>query len=154
MRFLVVAVGRARAGPERALWDEYAGRLKTPIELVEVDWKRSGPGSSEREAALLLKAVPAGALLVALDERGKSLSSESFARTLAQWRDQGTPTIAFVIGGADGLAEDVRRRARLLLSLGAMTWPHLLVRGLLAEQLYRAECIWAGHPYHRGEKAP
>ena len=86
---------------------------------------------------------------LALDERGKSLTSEAFAKTLARWRDEGTADVAFVIGGADGLADTLRKRARLLLSLGAMTWPHMLVRGLLAEQLYRAERIWAGHPYHR-----
>jgi 23S rRNA (pseudouridine1915-N3)-methyltransferase len=149
MRFLVVAVGRARAGPERALWEAYSERLTTPIRLIEVESKRPGPGLMDREAELLLNAVPNDAILVALDERGKSLSSEAFAKTLAQWRDQGAATIAFVIGGADGLADDARRRARLLLSLGAMTWPHLVVRGLLAEQLYRAERIWAGHPYHR-----
>jgi 23S rRNA (pseudouridine1915-N3)-methyltransferase len=149
MRFLVVAVGRARAGPERALWEAYSERLTTPIRLIEVESKRPGPGLQDREAELLLKAVPDDATLVALDERGKSPASEAFARTLAQWRDGGVSTVAFVIGGADGLADDVRKRARLLLSLGAMTWPHLLVRGLLAEQLYRAERIWAGHPYHR-----
>ncbi len=149
MRFLVVAVGRSRAGPELALWQEFSGRLTTQARLVEVESKKAGPGLKDREAELLLKAVPDGAPLVALDERGKSLSSETFARTLAQWRDEGTSDVAFVIGGADGLADSVRKRARLLLSLGAMTWPHMLVRGLLAEQLYRAERIWAGHPYHR-----
>lgn len=150
MRLLVVAVGRARAGPERALWEEFSGRLTQPVQLVEVESKRAGPGLKDREAELLLKAVPDDATLVALDERGKSLSSEAFARLVAGWRDGGTGTLAFVIGGADGLAETVRKRARLLLSLGAMTWPHMLVRGLLAEQLYRAERILAGHPYHRG----
>lgn len=150
MRLLVVAVGRARAGPELALWTEFSERLTTEIRLVEVASKRAGPGLRDREAELLLKSVPDGAALVALDERGKSLTSEAFAKTLASWRDEGTPSVAFVIGGADGLADSVRKRARLLISLGAMTWPHLLVRGLLAEQLYRAERIWAGHPYHRG----
>ena len=150
MHLLVVAVGRARAGPERALWAEYSGRLATPIRLVEVESKRAGPGLKEREAELLLKSLPEDATVVALDERGKSLSSEDFAKKLAQWRDGGSGTVAFVIGGADGLADGVRKRSSLLLSLGPMTWPHLLVRGLLAEQLYRAERIWAGHPYHRG----
>ncbi|MBM3533220.1 MAG: 23S rRNA (pseudouridine(1915)-N(3))-methyltransferase RlmH [Alphaproteobacteria bacterium] len=149
MRFLVVAVGHARAGPERALWEAYSERLVTPTRLIEVESKRPGPGLKEREAELLLKSVPDDAVIVALDERGKSLTSENFAKTLAQWRDGGAATATFVIGGADGLAEGVRMRARLLLCLGAMTWPHLLVRGLLAEQLYRAERIWAGHPYHR-----
>jgi 23S rRNA (pseudouridine1915-N3)-methyltransferase len=149
VRFHVAAVGRARAGPELALWQEFSGRLTTQIRLVEVESKKAGPGLKDREAELLLKSVPDGSALVALDERGKSLTSEIFAKTLAQWRDEGTADVAFVIGGADGLADTLRKRARLLLSLGAMTWPHMLVRGLLAEQLYRAERIWAGHPYHR-----
>lgn len=149
MRLLVVAVGRARAGPERALWEEFSGRLTPAIQLVEVESKRPGPGLKDREAELLLKAIPEDATLVALDERGKTLTSEAFARQIAGWRDGGTGTLAFVIGGADGLADSVRKRARLLLSLGAMTWPHMLVRGLLAEQLYRADRILAGHPYHR-----
>jgi len=149
VRFHVVAVGRARAGPELALWQEFSGRLTTQIRLVEVESKKAGPGLKDREAELLLKSVPDGSLIVALDERGRSLSSEAFARTLATWRDEGTADVAFVIGGADGLTDTLRKRARLLLSLGAMTWPHMLVRGLLAEQLYRAERIWAAHPYHR-----
>ena len=149
MKILVVAVGRARPGPERALWEEFSGRLDWPIRLVEVESKKAGPGLKDREAELLLQAVPDAALLVALDERGKALSSPDLARQLGRWQDQGTGTLAFVIGGADGLAEPVRAKARLVLSLGPMTWPHMLVRGLLAEQLYRAERILQGHPYHR-----
>ena len=149
MRLLVVAVGRARAGPERALWEEFSGRLTPAVKLIEVESKSPGHGLKDREAELLLKAIPDDATLVALDERGKSISSEAFAKLIAGWRDGGTGTLAFVIGGADGLADSVRKRARLLLSLGAMTWPHMLVRGLLAEQLYRADRILAGHPYHR-----
>ena len=150
MKLLVVAVGRARAGPERALWTEFSERLTTPVRLVEVESKRAGPGLKEREADLLLGALPDDATLVALDERGKAFASDDFARKFAAWRDGGTGTLAFAIGGADGLADSVRKRAKLLMSLGPMTWPHLLVRGLLAEQLYRAERILAGHPYHRG----
>ena len=150
MKLLVVAVGRARAGPERALWEEFSGRLTPPIRLVEVESKRAGPGLKDREAELLLGAVPDDATLIALDERGKAFASEDFAKKIAAWRDGGTGTLAFVIGGADGLADSVRKRAKLLMSLGPMTWPHLLVRGLLAEQLYRADRILAGHPYHRG----
>ena len=90
MRFHVVAVGRARAGPELALWQEFSGRLTTQIRLVEVESKKAGPGLKDREAELLLKSVPEQAVLVALDERGKSLSSEAFSKTLAKWRDEGT----------------------------------------------------------------
>jgi 23S rRNA (pseudouridine1915-N3)-methyltransferase len=99
---------------------------------------------------LLLAQVPAGSLLVALDERGKQMESPSFAERLAVWRDSGRGHLTFVIGGADGHSEQIRNRAECLLSFGAMTWPHMLVRGMLAEQLYRAECILANHPYHRG----
>ena len=152
MRLHIVAVGKLKAGPHAALARHYAERLAWPLALREVEEKRPLPPAEikEREGALLLAAVPAGAVLVALDERGKTLSSAAFAQKLAQWRDGGTSDLAFLIGGADGLAEAVRQKAQLVLSLGAMTWPHLLVRGMLLEQLYRAQQILAGHPYHRG----
>ena len=152
MRLHIVAVGKLKAGPHAALARHYAERLAWPLVLREVEEKRPLPAAElkEREAALLLAAVPAGAVLVALDERGKTLTSAAFAQKIAQWRDAGTADLAFLIGGADGLADQVRQKARLVLSLGAMTWPHLLVRGMLLEQLYRAQQILAGHPYHRG----
>ena len=103
----------------------------------------------EREAELLLAALPAGARLVALDERGVQWSSRALADRLVQWRDAGAASIAFAIGGAEGLGHAVIARADTVLALGAMTWPHLLVRGMLLEQLYRAQQILAGHPYHR-----
>lgn len=152
MRILVAAVGRARPGPERALFDHYLKRLSWPLVLREVEEKRPLPAAERmaREGELLLGAVPAGAVVVALDERGKALPSEDFAARIGTWRDGGISDIAFLIGGADGHAEAVRRRADLLLGFGAMTWPHMLVRGMLAEQVYRAQCILSGHPYHRG----
>ena len=101
------------------------------------------------EADLLLAAVPNAAMIVALDERGASLSSERFAERLGQWRDQGVGDVAFLIGGADGHGEAVGKRADLMLALGPMTWPHLMVRAMIAEQIYRAQQILAGHPYHR-----
>ena len=102
-----------------------------------------------REAELILAAVPTGARLVALDEKGAAWSSRELAERVAAWRDQGTATLAFAIGGADGLGPAVTARADAVVSLGAMTWPHLLARSLLLEQLYRAQQIIAGHPYHR-----
>jgi 23S rRNA (pseudouridine1915-N3)-methyltransferase len=102
-----------------------------------------------REAELILAALPAGARLVALDERGEPWSSRDFAERLGQWRDRGVAALAFAIGGAEGLGRAVIEQADAVLSLGAMTWPHLLVRGMLLEQLYRAQQILAGHPYHR-----
>ncbi|MFC7333403.1 23S rRNA (pseudouridine(1915)-N(3))-methyltransferase RlmH [Rhodocista pekingensis] len=151
MRLWLAAVGRARPGPVRDLFEEYRGRLSWSLTLKEVEARKRVEGEELKrlEADLLLAAVPPGAILVALDERGQMLASDAFARRLGTWRDQGSPDIAFVIGGADGLAEEVRRRADLLLAFGPMTWPHMLVRGMLAEQIYRAQQILAGHPYHR-----
>ena len=102
------------------------------------------------EGELLLKAVPDGALVVALDPAGKKFTSAAFAKRLGAWRDGGVKDIAFLIGGADGLDRAVTDGADEVLSLGAMTWPHLLARAMLAEQIYRAQCILSGHPYHRG----
>jgi len=153
MRIMIAAVGRAKAGPEKALFEHYAARLQQPfsLQLKEVEEKRPLQGAElkRREAALLTAAVPKGALMVALDERGKSLSSPAFAEKIGGWRDEGMRDLAFLIGGADGLDESIRKQARLTMSFGAQTWPHMLVRGLLAEQLYRAQCILGGHPYHR-----
>ena len=119
--------------------------------IVELEEKRRlpAPELKAREGELILAALPAGARLAALDEDGKQWSSREFAGRLAAWRDAGSPTLAFAIGGADGLDRAVIERADAVMSLGAMTWPHLLVRGMLLEQLYRAQQILAGHPYHR-----
>ena len=150
MRLHIIAVGRLKAGPHKDLERYYAERLTWPLALREVEERRKLPPAEirEREGALLLAAVPPAAIAVALDGRGTALSSEAFAQRLAAW-DAGTQDLAFLIGGADGLAEAVRRKAKFILSLGAMTWPHFLARGMLLEQLYRAQQILAGHPYHR-----
>ena len=148
----MLAVGRARDAPVTALFEEYARRSAGwPIRLVEVQARDGLPPDrrKEAEADLLLAALPAGAALVALDERGQDLASADFARRLGAWRDQGRRTIAFLIGGPDGLAARVLDRADLRLAFGRQTWPHRLVRVMLAEQLYRAGTILAGHPYHR-----
>ncbi len=151
MRLSVVAVGRAQDEAIATLWTRYAERLKPPPSLRLVEDKRRGAAAElkQREARLLLDALPDDALVVALDARGKALDSPGLARQLARWRDQGTREVAFVIGGADGLDDSVLTRARLVLSLGPLTWPHQLVRVMLAEQLYRAHTINTGHPYHR-----
>jgi 23S rRNA (pseudouridine1915-N3)-methyltransferase len=152
MRLLLAAVGRWKSGPERDLFDHYAARITDPPELRQVVEKKPlrGPELKRREAALLLAQVPVGAVVVALDGGGRQLSSARFADRLGRWRDEGVRDIAFLIGGADGLDESVLGKAGLVLSLGPMTWPHLLVPGLLAEQIYRTQCIRTGHPYHRG----
>ena len=156
MRLVIVAAGRARGSPEDALVAEYAKRLKTapaglgPLECREIEAKAklAAPRKFE-EAEKLLAQIPDGALLVALDPRGKTLSTEQFAKQLALWRDDGAGTLAFAIGGADGLDEKLLAQARFKLSLSAMTWPHLLARAMLAEQMWRAASLLAGHPYHR-----
>ncbi len=151
MQIVIAAVGRVKPGAERDLFDAYAGRLPWRVDLKEIEIKKelATDVRRAREGEALLAAVPDGARIVALDERGKSEGSEAFAKRLGKWRDDGARTIAFLIGGADGLDEPLRKRADLVLSFGALTWPHMLVRALLAEQLYRAHTILTGHPYHR-----
>ena len=150
MRLLVIAVGRARRDPAGALFEHYRRRLGAGLALREVEVAGNGPARLREEGRRLLDALPAGAVAVVLDERGEALSSAGLSRRLAAWRDAGRRDCAFLIGGADGHAPAVLERADFRLSLGPMTWPHLLARAMLAEQLYRAETIRAGHPYHRG----
>ncbi|HTZ35691.1 MAG TPA: 23S rRNA (pseudouridine(1915)-N(3))-methyltransferase RlmH [Stellaceae bacterium] len=151
MRIVILAIGKQRRGPLGDLQALYLGRLTPPPQIVELEEKKKLPPAQlqAREAELILAALPAGARLVALDEHGAAWSSRDLAERLAQWGDHGTATLAFAIGGADGHGRAVIERADAVLSLGAMTWPHLLVRGMLLEQLYRAQQILAGHPYHR-----
>jgi 23S rRNA (pseudouridine1915-N3)-methyltransferase len=156
VRVHVCAVGRIRADqPERAIFEDYHlrfNRTGKPLALgpmfeTEVEDKKGG--GMEAEADLLARVVPSGAMLVTLDERGKVLSSPEFAAELAKWRDGGRQDVAFVIGGADGIAPSLRSKAEFSISFGRMVWPHMLVRVMLAEQLYRAATILSGGPYHR-----
>lgn len=151
MKLLIAAIGRAARGPERDLYEHYAGRIRWPLALRELEEKRKLPPAQMilRESELLLAAVPERAVLVALDRRGKVLDSEAFAARVARWRDDSVSDVAFLIGGADGHPEPLLKQAALVISFGAMTWPHLLARAMLAEQLYRAQQLLAGHPYHR-----
>ncbi|WP_120631659.1 23S rRNA (pseudouridine(1915)-N(3))-methyltransferase RlmH [Ruegeria sp. EL01] len=155
MRISICAVGRLRAGPEKTLLDDYLTRFDRtgralglgPASVVEVeDKKNAGMGA---EAALLRKAVPKGAVICTLDERGRVMSSPDFAQKLGGWRDAGRQDLALVIGGADGIDPSLRVEADFSISLGSMVWPHMLVRVMLAEQLYRAATILSGGPYHR-----
>ncbi|MBM3483124.1 MAG: 23S rRNA (pseudouridine(1915)-N(3))-methyltransferase RlmH [Alphaproteobacteria bacterium] len=152
MRVLIAAVGKDRGSPTEELCQTYFKRLPWPVELKEVELKGNRAASAMRveEGKALLKAIPEGAYVIALDGRGEPLSSEALAVRLKRLQDEGTKAVAFVIGGAEGLDPEILKAARLRLSLGAMTWPHLLARAMLAEQLYRAASIIAGHPYHRG----
>ena len=155
MRVTICAVGRLRQGPERVLIDTYLTRFERtgralglgPATVIEIEDKKGGGMAGE--ASLLARALPQRAAIIALDERGQSLTSPQFAEKLAHWRDTGQQDLAFVIGGADGLDPDLRDAAQFRLSLGKMVWPHMLVRVMLAEQLYRAASILAGAPYHR-----
>jgi len=150
MQVIIAAVGRDRAGPTRELFDDYCGRSAWPIRLVEVTPRSSGPIERRlrEEGDRLLQAVPAGAVLVALDEAGREMDSAGLARRIARWQ-QDHGALAFAIGGPDGLARSVLERAETTLAFSRMTWPHRLVRVMLAEQLYRAATILSGHPYHR-----
>jgi 23S rRNA (pseudouridine1915-N3)-methyltransferase len=147
----VLAIGRQRRGPLFDLQQLYAGRIAPPVTITELEEKRKLAAAElkRREAELLLAAVPPGARLVALDGSGEEWTSRAFAERIAAWRDAGAAALAFAVGGADGLGDAVIARADAVLSLGAMTWPHLLARVMLLEQLYRAQQIGAGHPYHR-----
>ena len=142
----LIAVGRLRDGPERALFDRYDLRLRPALTVVEVAEARgTAVEVKRREAAALLAAMPKEAFVVALDLGDERWTARRFVERLAGWGR----SACFVIGGAEGLDASVLGRADFVLSLGAMTWPHFLVRAMLAEQLYRAQAIAAGHPYHR-----
>ena len=151
MKLHIIAVGRWRECPERALWQEYTKRLGWECSLKEVEVKQTLPADKLKikEAELLLAAVPEGAAIIALDEYGKQLTSPQFAEMIQTFQLNGRD-IAFLIGGASGHGEAVLKKAERKLSLGAMTWPHMMVRAMLSEQIYRAHAILSGHPYHRG----
>lgn len=140
-----------RRGPLHDLQSLYAGRIVPPPAITEIEEKRRLPPEQlkAREGELILAALPLGATLVGLDGSGTTCSSRDFADRIATWRDGGVAALSFAIGGADGLGRAVIERADFVLSLGRMTWPHLLARCMLLEQLYRAQQILAGHPYHR-----
>lgn len=155
MRLTIAAVGRLKPGPERTLVDDYLARAEAtgrplalgPAGVVEIDERHARDRAAQ--AVRLLAAVPAGAAALVLDERGAALSSRAFATLLAGLRDAGRPDTVFLVGGADGHAPALRDRADRLIGLGPMVWPHMLVRVMLAEQIFRAVSILAGTPYHR-----
>jgi 23S rRNA (pseudouridine1915-N3)-methyltransferase len=159
MRLVVIAVGRLKQGPERELAERYRERFEDAgrklgfrgLELHEIPESRARDSAIRlaEEAEAISAKIAAKSVLVALDERGDSIDSAAFARHLGRWRDESVANTIFVIGGADGLSPDLRRKAKLKLAFGAATWPHQIVRVMLLEQLYRAATILAGHPYHR-----
>jgi 23S rRNA (pseudouridine1915-N3)-methyltransferase len=159
MRLVVAAVGRLKSGPDRELAERYrdramkAGRalgLRGP-DIIEV--KESRAREAERrmteETIAIAGTIPHGAVKVVLDGRGQNASSDGLAQRIRGWRDAGSEAVGFIIGGADGLAADLRKDAEMILAFGSATWPHQLVRIMLMEQLYRTTTILSGHPYHR-----
>lgn len=160
MRLTIFAVGRMKDGPERALTERYTERLRKTgpsiglqwdgvVEIAESRAAKPNARKSEESAQCLTLVEARQAMLVALDETGKSPTSEQFASLIGDMRDGGTRHMVLAIGGPDGHAPELLKRADRVIGLGAMTWPHQIVRALLAEQLYRAASILAGHPYHR-----
>ena len=155
MRLTLIAMGRLRQSPELDLVHDYRTRFDRsgrglglgPLSMTELEDKKGG--GKLAEAALITKAIPKGAKIIALDEHGRGLTSPQFSTVLAGYRDQGVGDLALIIGGADGLDASVVDAADMTLSLGAMVWPHMLARVMICEQLYRAASILAGSPYHR-----
>ena len=159
MRIQIFAVGRMKSGPERELAERYFDRfakVAPPLGLefggvIEAAGSRARETEQRKreEAVKLSESLATGSALILLDERGKSLSSPDFASLIAKHRDSGTRSMTFAIGGADGHAEESRQNAQMVISCGALTFPHQIMRILIAEQLYRAATIISGHPYHR-----
>jgi 23S rRNA (pseudouridine1915-N3)-methyltransferase len=159
LKIILVAVGRLKSGPERDLCSRYIERAQalarnvglTGVEAREIDESRARRPEDRKaeEARAILTLLPDDARLVVLDERGRSLTSPDFAADIGRARDDGAPGYALVIGGPDGIADELRAKAHKVLAFGAMTWPHQMVRFMAAEQIYRATTILAGHPYHR-----
>ncbi len=152
MNIAIVAVGRMRAGPEKQLFDSYVSKTPWTVTTHEIEARGKGDAiaQAKQEADGILSVLPQSAKVICLDSRGKTLTSEKLAQRFGQWRDGGERDVAFVIGGADGLEARVIQKADLVLSFGAVTWPHMLMRVLVSEQIFRAHCILTGHPYHRG----
>ena len=156
----ILAIGKlASRDPKSVLIDDYQKRIEQTgrqlglrscnIKAFEAARGLSGMAAQTQESKTLLAALPHEAVLIGLDERGKSISSEEFAASLGKWRDSGRAHLAFVIGGADGHTEALRQRCEQLWAFGRATWPHMMARVMLCEQLYRSLTILAGHPYHR-----
>jgi 23S rRNA (pseudouridine1915-N3)-methyltransferase len=160
MRIILAAIGKARGAPEQELCDLYCERARafgpklgfSKLEFVLADTSRAGSADTRmnEEAEKLAAKLLGASHRIVLDEKGRTMTSEDFARHLAKLRDRGTRDLAFIVGGPDGLAKSLREGADERLAFGPQTWPHLLVRAMLAEQIYRAFSILSGHPYHRG----
>lgn len=151
MGWTIIAVGTLKQGPEYDLCQTYIKRCQPPIKIIEISAKNMQSDDQQKhiEADLIQKSLPQNSFVVALDERGKTMTSTELATYIKQIHTRGIAHITFVIGGAFGLHPDIRNRADLVLSFGKLTLPHMLVRAVLCEQLYRLQTIISRHPYHK-----
>lgn len=159
MRLIIIAIGRLKQGPERELGERYRERFDDigrklgfrGLDIHEIPESRARDAAARiaEEAAAISALIPDKSTIVAFDERGEAVDSPAFARHLGRWRDESVPSAVFLIGGADGLSPELRRKAKLSVAYGKATWPHQMVRVMLLEQIYRAATILSGHPYHR-----
>lgn len=156
MRISIISIGKFDNSPHKQVFETYVKRLKWKIDLKELDLRNSNNLNvakiKEGEGALILKALRPSSKLIALDEDGKQFGSVGFSKVISDSALSGDSDLTFVIGGSDGLSEEILKKSHLKISFGKMTFPHLMVRAILAEQLYRAQSIIAGHPYHREGK--
>lgn len=156
---MIIAIGRLKQGPERELGERYRERFDDigrklgfrGLDIHEIPESRARDAAARiaEEAAAMSALIPDKSSIVAFDERGEAIDSPAFARHLGRWRDESVPSAVFLIGGADGLSPELRRKAKLSVAYGKATWPHQMVRVMLLEQIYRAATILSGHPYHR-----
>ena len=152
MKVSIIAIGKdKRSSPTFQLFEEYKKRTNWNIQLKELEYKKSLPPEQlkEKEASLLLDNIDPSSIIIALDENGKNISSEQLASQFKTWQDEGNSSFAFLIGGAAGHGQAVLNKAHLKLSFGKLTWPHMMARAMLAEQIYRINTIISGHPYHK-----
>ncbi|MEK7802705.1 MAG: 23S rRNA (pseudouridine(1915)-N(3))-methyltransferase RlmH [Pseudomonadota bacterium] len=146
----IIAVGKNKKGPWHDLQQDYAARLRWPVQVIEVESKYTDQkNQQEHEQRLIIDKIDPHSFVIVLDERGDGLRSLDFSDTLRKIRDTGEEKLTFLIGGADGFTDEIRSKANMLLSFGQQTWPHMMVRVMMLEQIYRAQQIMAGHPYHR-----
>lgn len=153
MKITIISIGKFENSPQKSVFETYLKRLKWKIELKELELKNSKNLSSDElkkgEGELILKALKPSSKIIALDENGKQFKSRDFAKLISDFAVNGDSDLTFVIGGADGLSQEILKKSSLKISLSLMTFPHLMVRAILMEQLYRASTIIDGHPYHR-----
>lgn len=153
MRITIISVGKFENSPLKAVFENYLKRLKWKVELKEIEQRNSKNITSAQlkniEAELILKALKPSSKIIALDEHGKEFTSRNFAKLISDSALNGDSDLTFIIGGSDGLGEEVLKKSHLKMSLGLMTFPHLMARSILIEQIYRAQTIIENHPYHR-----